>query len=134
KIDKDILKRAPGINSPAFDTDTEVPVEKVLEIDTTAEGMIRFEVAIILPVVSCENVSPPQTDVELVVCVPLRTGWRRHLFHLFSGISFSPSKRCRSECSDAQQPQHWFFHSISPLVRSLLSFFSSKHFFGAYAR
>ena len=101
KINEDILKRAPGINRPPFDTNTEVTVEKVLEINTTAEGMIRFNVAIILPVVSCENVSAPQTDVKLVVCVPLRTRWRRHLFHFFSGISFSPSKRCRSECSDA---------------------------------
>jgi hypothetical protein len=101
KIDKDILKSAPGINRPPFDTDTEVPVEKVFEINTTAEGMIRLKVAIILPVVSCENVSAPQTDVKLVVCVPLRTRWRRHLFHLLSGISLSPSKRYRSECSDA---------------------------------
>src|SRR4030095_589110 len=100
KIDKDILKRTPGIHRPTFDTNTEVPVEKVFEIDTTAEGMIRFKVAIILPIVSCENVSAPQTDVKLVVCVPLRTRWRRHLFHLLSGIGF-PSNRCRSECSDA---------------------------------
>src|SRR5438046_301032 len=101
KIDKDILKRAPGINRPSFDTDTEVPMEKVFEINTTAEGMIRFQIGIILPLVSCENVSAPQTDVKFVVCVPLRTRWRCHLFHLFSGISFSPSQRCRSECSNA---------------------------------
>src|SRR4029077_20176153 len=100
-VDKDILNRAPGINRPPFDTDTEVPMEKVFEINTTAEGVVRFKVAIILPVVSCENVSAPQTDVKLVVCVPLRTRWRRHLFHLLSGISLSPSKRYRSECSDA---------------------------------
>src|SRR4029453_2285230 len=86
KIDKDILKCAPGINRPPF--------------DTTAEVMIRFKVAIILPVVSCENVSAPQTDVKFVVCVPLRTRWRRHLFHFLSGISF-PSNRCRSDCSGA---------------------------------
>jgi hypothetical protein len=86
---------------PNFDTDTEVPVEKVFEVNTTAEGMIRFEVAIILPVVSRENVCAPQTDVKLVVRVLLRTGWRRHLFHLFAGIGFSPGDRCRSDCSDA---------------------------------
>ena len=101
KIDKDILKRTPGIHGPTFDTNTEVAMEKVFEVKTTAKGVIRFEVAIILPLVSCENVSTPQTDVKLVVCVPLRTRWRRHLFHFFSGISFSPSKRCRSECSNA---------------------------------
>src|SRR5882762_7389158 len=101
KIDKDILKRAPGINCPPFDADTEVPMEKVFEINTTAEGMVRFKVTIILPAVSCEDVSAPQTDVKLVVCVPLRTRWRRHLFHLLSGISLSASKRYRSECSDA---------------------------------
>src|SRR4029453_18195709 len=100
KIDKDILKCAPSINRPTFDTNAEVSVEKVFEIDTTAEGMIRFKVAIILPVVSCENVSAPQTDVKLVVCVPLRARWRRHLFHFLSGISL-PSNRCRSDCSGA---------------------------------
>src|SRR6266516_2423089 len=97
EIDKDILKRAPGINRPTFNTDTEVPVEKVFEVNTTAEGMIRLEVAIVLPIVACENISAPQTDVKLVVCVPLRTRWRRHLFHLLSGICFSPSNRCRSD-------------------------------------
>src|SRR6266550_5922034 len=101
KIDKDILERAPGIHRPSFNTDTEVPVEKVFEVNATAEGMIRLEVTIILPIVSCENISAPQTDVKLVVCVPLRTRWRRHLFHLLSGIGFSPTYRCRSDCSDA---------------------------------
>src|SRR5262249_10902754 len=101
KVEKGILKRTPRIHCPPFDADTEVPVEKVFEIHTTTPGMIRFEVAIILPIVSCENVSAPQTDVKLVVCVPLRTRWWRHLFHLLSGISFSPSNRCRSDCSDA---------------------------------
>src|SRR4030095_14021057 len=106
KVDKDILKRAPGVHGPSFNADTEVPVEKVLQVNATAKGMIRFEIAIILPIVSCENVGAPQTDVKLVVCVPLRTRWRRHLFHLLSGICFSPSNRCRSDCSAAQQPQH----------------------------
>jgi hypothetical protein len=100
KVDKNILKRASGIHCPAFNTDTEVPVEKVFEITTTAEGMIRLEVAIVLPIVACENISTPQTDVKLVVCVPLRTRWRRHLFHFLSGIGF-PSNRCRSDCSYA---------------------------------
>src|SRR4029077_4574730 len=100
-VDKDILNRASGIHRKSFNTDTEVPVEKVFEINTTTEGMVRFKVAIILPAVSCENVSAPQTDVKLVVCVPLRTRRRCHLFHLLSGISLSPSKRYRSECSDA---------------------------------
>src|SRR5258708_370087 len=99
KIDKNILKRAPGIHRPTFNTDTEIPVEKVLEVNATAEGMICFEIAIILPIVARENVGAPQTDVKLVVSVPLRTRWRRHLFHLFSGIGFSPSNRCRSDCS-----------------------------------
>ncbi len=40
KIDKDILKRPPGVHRPSFDTDTEVPVEKVFEVNATAEGMI----------------------------------------------------------------------------------------------
>src|SRR5713101_5686851 len=101
KVDKNILKRASGIYRPSFNTDTEVPVEKVFEINTTAKGMIRFEVAIILPIVSRENVSAPQTDVKLVVCVPLWTRWRCHLFHFLSGIGFSPSNRCRSDCSNA---------------------------------
>src|SRR5438132_10948192 len=101
EINQDIHSRVPGTNRPPFETSSEVTVEKLREINTTAEGMIRLNVAIILPVVSCENVRAPQTDVKLVVCVPLRTRWRRHLFHFFSGISFSPSKRCRSECSDA---------------------------------
>src|SRR4029077_92260 len=98
---KAILKPPPGVHRPSFDTDTEVPVEKVFEVNGTAEGVIRLEVAIILPIVSRENISAPQTDVKLVVCVPLRTRWRRHLFHLLSGISLTPSKRYRSECSDA---------------------------------
>src|SRR5437899_11530620 len=106
KINEDILKRAPGINRPPFDTNTEVTVEKVLEINTPAEGMIRFNVAIILPVVSCANVSAPQSDVKLVVCVLLQQRWRRHLFHLFSGISLRPGKHCQSACSDEHQPQH----------------------------
>src|SRR4029453_2982251 len=102
EIDKDILKRAPGIHRPTFNADTEVPVEKVLEVNATAEGVIRLEVAIVLPIVSCENISAPQTDVKLIVCVPLRTRWRRrHLFHLLSRIGFSPGNRCRSDCSDA---------------------------------
>jgi hypothetical protein len=41
QIDKDILKRAPGIHRPAFNTDTEVTMEKVLEVKTTSEGMIN---------------------------------------------------------------------------------------------
>src|SRR5437764_13348471 len=98
KIDKDILKRAPRIYRPSLDTDTEVPVKKVFEVNATAEGVIRFEVAIILPTISRENVSAPQTDVKLVVCVPLRTRWRRHLFHFLSSIGFSPCKRAPRGC------------------------------------
>src|SRR5437588_4695308 len=101
KIDKDIFKRAPRIYRPSLNTDTEVPVKKVFEVNPTAEGVIRFEVAIILPIISRENVSAPQTDVKLVVCVPLRTRWRRHLFHFLSRISLRPCNRCRSDCSDA---------------------------------
>src|SRR5262245_19577983 len=100
KIDKDIFKSASGIHRPALNADAEVSVEKVFEIRTTAKSMIRLKITIILPIVSCENVGAPQTDVKLIVCVPLRTRWRRHLLHLLSRISF-PSNRCRSDCSDA---------------------------------
>jgi hypothetical protein len=92
KIDKDILKRVPGIHHPAFDADTEVTVEKVFEVNATAPGVIRLQVAIILPLVSCEHVSAPQTDVKLVVRVPLRARRRYHLLHLLTGIDFRASK------------------------------------------
>src|SRR5215469_11893675 len=95
KIDKHILEGASRIYRPSFDTDTQVPVEKVFEIKTTAPSMIRFQVAIILPIVSRENVGAPQTNIELIVRVPLRTRWGRHLLHLLSGIGFSPGNRCR---------------------------------------
>ena len=35
KIDKDIFERPPGIHRPSFDTDTEVTVEKVFEVNAT---------------------------------------------------------------------------------------------------
>src|SRR5262245_5424387 len=101
KVDKDVIKCAAGIYCPTFNADTEIPVEKVLKINTPAERMIRLEIAIILPVVPSENIGAPQTDVEFVIRVPLRTRWRRHLLHLLSRIAFSPSNRCRSDCSDA---------------------------------
>src|ERR1044072_1289345 len=100
KVNKNILKRSPGVYCPAFNANTEITVEKVLEINTTTERVIRFEIAIVLPIVPCENISAPQTNVKLVVCVPLRTRWRCHLFHLLSGIGF-PSNRYRSDCSAA---------------------------------
>jgi hypothetical protein len=85
--DEDIVnvgKRAPGIYRPSFNADAEVPVEKVFEVNATAKGVIRLQVAVILPIVSRENVCAPQTDVKLVVCLPLWTRWRSHLFHLLS--------------------------------------------------
>src|SRR5437868_15126864 len=90
KIDKDILKRPPRIYGPSLNTDTEVPVKKVFEVHATAEGVTRYEVAIILPTVPREHVCAPQTHVKLVVCVPSPTMCPRHLLHLLSRISVSP--------------------------------------------
>jgi len=114
KIDKDILKLVPGIHHPAFDADTEVTVEKVFEVNATAPGVIRFQVAIIPPLVSCENVSAPQTDVKLVIRVSLRAGRRYHLLRLLSGIDFRASKSSRRDRGEAQQAEHQSFHFISP--------------------
>src|SRR5215470_7564428 len=97
KIGEIIFARLSRINHPTLDSDTEISMEKVFSIDTAAPGMIRLQVAIILPIVPREKVSAPQTDVELVVRVPLRTRWGRHLLHLLSGIGFTPSNRCRGD-------------------------------------
>jgi hypothetical protein len=74
--DEDIVnvgKRAPGIYRPSFNADAEVSMKKVFEVNATAKGVIRLQVAVILPIVSRENVRAPQTAVKLVVCVPLWT-------------------------------------------------------------
>src|SRR5262249_18332097 len=49
EIDKDILKSTPGVHGPSFNTDTKIPVKKVLKINPASESVIRFEVTVILP-------------------------------------------------------------------------------------
>jgi hypothetical protein len=104
----------PGIHHPAFDADAEVTVEKVFEVRATAPSVIRLQVAIILPLVSGEHVSAPQTEVKLVIRVPLRAGRRYHLLRLLSGIDFRASKSSRGDRGEAQQAEHQSFHFISP--------------------
>src|SRR6266498_2479108 len=90
KIDENIFARLPGIGDPAFNPDTEITVEEVFEVDTTAPGVIGQKVAVILPVVCCENVGSPQTGVKLVIGVPLRARWwSSYLLHFLSGIGLS---------------------------------------------
>jgi hypothetical protein len=97
KIGEIIFPRLSRINQPTLDSDTEITMEKVFSIDTAAPGMIRFEVAIIPPIVSCEKVSAPQTDVKLVVSVPLRARRRNsYLFHFLARITDS-GKRDRGD-------------------------------------
>src|SRR5215470_5067964 len=66
-----VFELASSSHHPAFNPSAEVTVEKVLKVNTAAPRMIRFEIAIIPPFVSCENVRAPQADVKLVICVPL---------------------------------------------------------------
>src|SRR5512132_161785 len=72
EIDEDILACLPSINHPALNPHAHVPHEKVFEIDTTAPSVISLDVAVIYPIISCENVRAPKRDVEFPVRVPLR--------------------------------------------------------------
>src|SRR5437867_1020803 len=104
---REILDASSGTHRPTFDTNTEVTVEEVFEIRTTAPRMIGLEVAIIFPSVSRKQVSAPKAHVKLIIRVPLRTRRRkRHLFHLLSRICFSSGKRDGGDRTDAQQSQH----------------------------
>src|SRR5437667_12183567 len=96
EIDKGIFARLSGIDGPAFNPDTEVTMEEIFQVDTAAPRVIGLEVGIILPVVRGKNIGSPQTDVKLVIGVPLRTRWRGDLFYFFSGIGFS-GKSSRSD-------------------------------------
>ena len=103
----EIQDASSGTHRPTFDTNTEVTVEEVFEIRTTAPRMIGLEVAIIFPSVSRKQVSAPKAHVKLIIRVPLRTRRRkRHLFHLLSRICFSSGKRDGGDRTDAQQSQH----------------------------
>src|SRR5438874_2031151 len=61
---RNVFEPASGIYYPAFDTDTEVTMEKIFEVNATAPGMIRFDVAIIPPFIACKDVSAPSSNVK----------------------------------------------------------------------
>src|SRR5260370_41047027 len=106
EIDKVIFTRLPRINGPTFDPDAEVTMEKVLYVHTAAPSMVGLDVAVILPLGSCKNIGTPDTDVEFVIGVPLRTRrWHCHLLHLLSAIGFGTSKGQRRYRAEAQQGQ-----------------------------
>src|SRR5439155_26895741 len=70
---------SPGIHYPPFNTDAEVTVKKIFEIDTAAPSVVALDVAVISRIVSGKNISTPKTAVKFPVRVPLRTRWRNHL-------------------------------------------------------
>src|ERR1700751_5563345 len=84
-----VFDRPSGLPRPAFNPHAEVTHEKVFEIETTTPGMIGFKVTIILPLSPGEKVGSPQTEVKLVIGVPLRARRRCCLLQFFSGIGFS---------------------------------------------
>ena len=47
KVDKEIVKLTSGVHYPAFDSDTEVTVEKVFDVHTAAPGVVGFKVAVL---------------------------------------------------------------------------------------
>src|SRR5260370_33444432 len=63
EIDIGILPCLRSLHHPPFDTNTNVPHEKVFEIDATPPGVISLDVAIIYPISSRESVCPPKRDV-----------------------------------------------------------------------
>src|SRR5436189_1522390 len=56
---REILDASSGTHRPTFDTNTEVTVEEVFDIPTTAPRMVGFDVAVIFPSVSRKHVSAP---------------------------------------------------------------------------
>jgi hypothetical protein len=95
------------LRTKSFYTDPEVTMEKILEVDTAAEGVIATEVSIKGSVDSVafrgalddvrqarirgvlgpgRGVGAPQADIPLIVGVPLRTGWRRPVSFLCPSI------------------------------------------------
>src|SRR5438128_6806982 len=111
----EIQDTSSGTRRPTFDTNTEVTVEKVFDIPTTAPSVVGLDVAVVLPIVSGKNISAPKSHVKLIIRVPLRArGWGCHLLHLLSGIGLSTGERQRADRRDPQQGQHQFPHLISP--------------------
>src|SRR5207244_12868002 len=96
EIDKDILARLIRIDSPTFDAHADVTHEEVLWIDTTAPGVIGFDVPVVYPIISCEDIRAPKRNVKLSVRVPLTPRPRSYLFHLLPGI-LSSRKSGRSD-------------------------------------
>ena len=100
QIDEDVFTRLSRIEAKTFNTHTEITVKEVFEIDTTAPGVIGFKVPVGFPLAPGENVGSPQTDVKLVIGVPLRARRRSYLLHLFPRIGLSG----KSDRSDHPEP------------------------------
>jgi hypothetical protein len=83
-----------GVHRETLDTNAEVAVKEILEIDTAAPTMIRAEVLIISPFVSRKNVSSPEVYIEFVVPIPFRA-WRRRL--RFLGVGFGARESGRTQ-------------------------------------
>src|SRR4030095_9125234 len=84
EIDEDILACLPSINNTAPNPHAHVPHEKVFEIDATAPSVIRLDVAVIYPIISCENVRAQKRDVEFPARVPLRARRWSNLLHFLA--------------------------------------------------
>src|SRR6266487_801847 len=110
-------KPTSGVHGPPFNTDAEITVEKIFGIHTAAPSVVAINVAVISRIVPGKKVSTPNTDVELVIGVPLRTRRRRHLLHLFSAIGFSTGEGDRCDRPDGQQTPYEFFHLFLLLVK-----------------
>ena len=95
------------IEDKSFNTDSEITMEKVFDVDAAAKGVVATEVSIKSSVDSVAfrgalddvgqarirrvlgtggGIGSPQADIPLIVRVPLRTGRRCDLFHFFARI------------------------------------------------
>src|SRR5690242_7905800 len=86
EIDKGIMACLIRIDSPTFDAHADVTHEEVLKIHTPAPSVIGFDVPVVYPIISCEDIRAPKRNVKLSVRVPLRTRRRSYLFYFFPGI------------------------------------------------
>src|SRR2546423_6105146 len=82
------VKPLPGrFGRPTFQADTKVAMEEIFDVNTAAPGVIRFKVTVILPIICCECVGPPQTHVPFRVPIPFGAGWNLlDLFHFLARV------------------------------------------------
>jgi len=97
KIDEDIFARLSRIEAKTFNTNTEITVKEVLEVDATAPSVIGFKVPVVFPLSPGENLGSPQTDVKLIIGVPLGAGRRCYLLHFLPGIGLSSKSDRRDD-------------------------------------